>query len=270
LSSVTDGILLRIVSVGGFEKNEVLWLKKKLSFNNNNECAHAKKAGNLLVLIYSLQVKECDMNSIDQGNKNLDERALLSPPINQQQSEKKKKKNNSLGVLKEEGEEASAREEEEEEEEGEEAEEAEGEGPQAASRKNQRGKYRQYEDSQVIVEKIRSYRTQRYPDSEIMKLLDSMPRRTYYNYVKKLQEQDLEIMQQWMRENVEHVSEELMIYRETLCQKLREIQSIIDNKNTSAKDRLDAINQHLEISEKLARFTERNRFDTMKNAELVF
>jgi hypothetical protein len=103
-----------------------------------------------------------------------------------------------------------------------------------------------------------------------MKLLDNMPRRTYYNYVKKLQEQDVQIMKQWMRENVEHVSEELMIYRETLCQKLREIQSIIDNKNTSAKDRMDAINQQLEISEKLARFTERNRFDSMKNAELVF
>jgi hypothetical protein len=142
-------------------------------------------------------------------------------------------------------------------------------GSQAAGKK-QRGKYRQYENSEVIVEKIRSYRTQRYPDSEIMKLLDNMPRRTYYNYVKKLQEQDLQIMKQWMRENVEHVSEELMIYRETLCQKLREIQSIIDNKNTSAKDRMDAIKQQLEISEKLARFTERNRVDSMKNAELVF
>jgi hypothetical protein len=242
----------------------VLWLKKKLSFNNNNECAHAEKAGNLLVLIYSLQVKECDMNSIDQRNKNLEERAALPPPINQQQSEKKKK--NSLGIVKEkeEQEKVSAREEEEG------GEEAEGVGPQAATSKNQRGKYRQYEESQVMVEKIRSYRTQRYPDSEIMKLIDNMPRRTYYNYVRKLQEQDKQIMEQWMRENVEHVSEELMIYRETLCQKLREIQSIIDNKSTSAKDRLDAINQHLEISEKLARFTERNRFDEMKNAELVF
>src|SRR5215213_6723065 len=56
-----------------------------------------------------------------------------------------------------------------------------------------RGKYKQYEADQVIIEKIRSYRTQRHPDSEIMKLLDNMPRRTYYNYVKKLQEQDLAI-----------------------------------------------------------------------------
>ena len=143
-------------------------------------------------------------------------------------------------------------------------------GSQTATREKQRGNYRQYEDSQVIIEKIRYYRTQRYPDSEIMKLLDNMPRRTYYNYVKKLQEQDLEIMKQWMRENVEHVSEELMIYRETLCQKLREIQAIIDDKNTSAKDRIAAIKQQLEISEKLARFTERNRFDRMKSAELVF
>jgi hypothetical protein len=197
------------------------------------------------------------MNSIDQRNKNLDERKVALSPINQEQSEKKK--NSNLGIVKE----------KEEQEEVSPSEREEG-GLQAQTSKNQRGKYRQYEDSQVIVEKIRSYRTQRYPDSEIMKLLDNMPRRTYYNHVKKLQEQDLQIMKQWMRENVEHVSEELMIYRETLCQKLREIQSIIDNKNTSAKDRMDAIKQQLEISEKLARFTERNRFDSMKNAELVF
>jgi hypothetical protein len=198
------------------------------------------------------------MNSIDQRNKNLDEQEVALSPINQEQSEKKK--NSNLGIVKE----------KEEQEEVSPSEREEGGGLQAETRKNQRGKYRQYEDSQVIVEKIRSYRTQRYPDSEIMKLLDNMPRRTYYNFVKKLQEQDLQIMKQWMRENVEHVSEELMIYRETLCQKLREIQSIIDNKNTSAKDRMDAIKQQLEISEKLARFTERNRFDSMKNAELVF
>lgn len=68
----------------------------------------------------------------------------------------------------------------------------------------QRGKYRQYEDSQIIIEKIRSYRTQRFPDCEIMKLLDDMPRRTYYNYVKKVQEQDRQIMEQWMKENIEH------------------------------------------------------------------
>jgi hypothetical protein len=61
----------------------------------------------------------------------------------------------------------------------------------------ERGKYNQYEDSQIIIEKIRLYREQRYPDSEIMNLLDNMPRRTYYNYVKKLQEQDIQIMEQF-------------------------------------------------------------------------
>jgi hypothetical protein len=236
-------------------------LKKKLSFNNNNECAHAEKAGNLLVLIYSLQVKECDMNSIDQRNKNLEERAALPPPINQQQSEKKKK--NSLGIVKE-------KEEQEkvstcEEEEG--GEEAEGVGPQAATSKNQRGKYRQYEESQVMVEKIRSYRTQRYPDSQIMKLLDNMPRRTYYNYVKKLQEQDKQIMEQWKSENVEHFAEELMIYRETLCQKLRELQGIIDNKVTAPKDKMQAIGQYFELSEKLYKFEKSGRIDAMNSVK---
>ena len=133
-----------------------------------------------------------------------------------------------------------------------------------------RGKYKQYEDAQVIIEKIRSYRTQRYPDCEIMCLLDNMPRRTYYNYVKKLQEQDRQIMKQWMAENVEHVSEELMMYRETYCQKLREIQAIIDKKNTSAKDTMQAIDKYLTISEKLMKFTERSRFYTMKDAESIF
>lgn len=63
-----------------------------------------------------------------------------------------------------------------------------------------------------------------------MRLLDNMPRRTYYNFVKKLQEQDKELMKQWKAENVELVSEEMMIYRETYCQMLRELQEIIDNK----------------------------------------
>lgn len=131
-----------------------------------------------------------------------------------------------------------------------------------------RGKYKQYEADQVIIEKIRSYRTQRHPDSEIMKLLDNMPRRTYYNYVKKLQEQDLQIMEQWMAENVEHVSEEMMIYRETLCQKLREVQAIIDNKNTPTKDKMQAIEQHLAISEKLVKFTKSGRSSDMNSAKL--
>src|SRR5919202_6619272 len=69
----------------------------------------------------------------------------------------------------------------------------------------ERGKYRQDGDSQTLIEKIRSYRTQRYPDSEIMRLLDNMPRRTYYNYVRKLQEQDKQIMEKWMKEHEEHV-----------------------------------------------------------------
>jgi hypothetical protein len=131
-----------------------------------------------------------------------------------------------------------------------------------------RGKYKQYEADQVIIEKIRSYRTQRHPDSEIMKLLDNMPRRTYYNYVKKLQEQDLQIMEQWMAENVEHVSEEMMIYREMLCQKLREVQAIIDNRNTSAKDKMQAIEQHLAISEKLGKFTRSGRSYDMNSVKV--
>jgi hypothetical protein len=142
------------------------------------------------------------------------------------------------------------------------------EGLQHTATGKERGKYKQYEDSQVIIEKIRSYRTQRYPDSEIMKLLDNMPRRTYYNYVKKLQEQDLQIMEQWRAENVEHVSEEMMIYREALCQKLREIQAIIDNKKTPPKDKMRAIDQYLAISDKLVTFTTNGRLNDMKSAKL--
>jgi GTPase involved in cell partitioning and DNA repair len=100
-----------------------------------------------------------------------------------------------------------------------------------------------------------------------MKLLDNIPRRTYYNHVKKLQEQDRQIMEQWMSENVEQVSEELMIYRETLCQKLREVQGIIDNKNTTPKDKMQAIEQYLAISEKLVKFDKSGRLDAMKYAK---
>ena len=201
------------------------------------------------------------MKSIDQRTKNLDELAAM-PPINQQQSEKKKK--NSLGIVKEKEEQEKLSALEEEEEDREEAEQG-GEGePRVLTTKNQRGKYRQYEDIQVIVEKIRSYRTQRYPDSEIMKLLDNMPRRTYYNYVKKLQEQDRQITEQWISENVEHFAEELVIHRETICQKLRELQGIIDNKNTPPKDKMQAIGQYLELSEKLLKFEKSGRLDAMK------
>jgi hypothetical protein len=201
------------------------------------------------------------MKSIDQRTKNIDELAAVPAPIHQQQSEEKKK---NLGIIKEKEEQEKLSVREEEKEDREEAEQGEEGGTQAGTRKNQRGKYRQYEDSQVIVEKIRSYRTQRYPDSEIMKLLENMPRRTYYNYVKKLQEQDKQIMEQWISENVEHYAEELMIYRETLCQKLRELQGIIDNKNTPPKDKMQAIEQHLAISEKLNKFEERDKFDAMR------
>jgi hypothetical protein len=144
--------------------------------------------------------------------------------------------------------------------------EQEEERSQAAAKK-ERVKYRQYEDSQVIIEKIRSYRTHRHPDSEIMKLLNDMPRRTYYNYVKKLQEQDRQIMEQWIAENVEHVSEELIIHRETSCQMLRELQGIIDHKNTSPKDKIRAIEQYLTISEKLSNFTRSGRSSNMKSAK---
>ncbi|MDQ4100855.1 MAG: hypothetical protein M3115_01530 [Thermoproteota archaeon] len=136
--------------------------------------------------------------------------------------------------------------------------------PQSDTNKNQRGPYRQYEDANVLLEKIRYYRTQRYTDSQIMDLLDNMPRRTYYNYVKKLQEQERQITEQWISEHVEHYAEELMIYRETLCQKLREVQGIIDNKNTSPKDKMQAIAQHLVITEKLVSFERNGRVEAMK------
>jgi hypothetical protein len=191
---------------------------------------------------------------MDQRTKNRDVAAAV-PPIKQLESET----NQERIIEKEQQQEKVSRGDEEEE-----ADSGGGGGPQTATRKNQRGKYRQYEDSQVIIEKIRSYRTQRYPDSEIMKLLDNMPRRTYYNYVKKLQEQDRQITEQWISENVEHFAEELLIYRETLCQKLREDQGIIDNKSTPPKDKMQAIEQYLAISEKLLEFEKSGRLDAMR------
>jgi hypothetical protein len=190
---------------------------------------------------------------MNQKAKNRDGSAAVQP-IKQQESET----NRGIVIEKEQQRKVSVGDEKEEE-----AESGLGGGPQAATAKKQRGKYRQYEESQLIVEKIRSYRTQRYPDSEIMKLLDNMPRRTYYNYVKKLQEQDRLITEQWMSKNVEHFSEELMIYRETLCQTLREVQGIIDNKNTRPKDKMQAIEHYLAISEKLVNFEKSGRLDAM-------
>jgi hypothetical protein len=192
------------------------------------------------------------MNSIDQKNKN--PAASLSTSS---QSDKK-----TLGIVtnKEQQEKVSTDEEHEE------AKEERGEGTQTTTSKIQRGKYRKYEDSQVIIEKIRSYRTQRYPDCEIMKFLDDMPRRTYYNYVKKLQDQEKDIIEQWVSKNIEHFAEELMIYRETLCQKLREVQGIIDDKNIAPRDKMQAIEQYLTMSDKLVKFERSGRVDDVKYA----
>lgn len=196
---------------------------------------------------------------MEKKTKNRDVSATAVSPIKQRESET----NQGRVIEKDQRQEKVTVDDEEEEE----AESGGGGGPQAATKKKQRGKYRQYEESQVIVEKIRSYRMQRHPDSEIMKLLDNMPRRTYYNYVKKLQEHDRQIMEQWISENVEHFSEELMIYRETLCQKLRELQGIIDNKSTPSRDKMQAIEQYLELSEKLFKFEKSGRLDAMNSVK---
>ena len=194
---------------------------------------------------------------MDQKTKNQDEEVAAFPSINQRQGEK----NREIATENEQREEASLGEEGTQRERGG---GVRGGEFHSETRKNQRGKYRQYEDSNIILEKIRYYRTQRYPDSEIMKFLDNMPRRTYYNYVKKLQEQERKITEQWMSEHTEHYAEELMIYRETLCQKLREIQGIIDNKNTPPKDKMQAIAQYLAITDKLVNFERSGRVEAME------
>lgn len=79
-----------------------------------------------------------------------------------------------------------------------------------------------------------------------------------------MQEQERQITERWMSEHIEHYAEELMIYRETLCQKLREIQGIIDNEKTSPKDKMQAITQYLAITDKLVNFERSGRVDDMK------
>jgi hypothetical protein len=74
-------------------------------------------------------------------------------------------------------------------------------------------------------------------------------------------------MEQWMAENIEHVAEEMMIYRETLCQKLRQIQAIIENKNTPPIDKMRAIEQYLAISDKLVTFTRSGRSSDIRFAK---
>jgi hypothetical protein len=58
-----------------------------------------------------------------------------------------------------------------------------------------------------------------------------------------------------------------MIFREALCQKLREVQGIIDNKNTSPKDKMQAIEQYLAISDKLVNFEKSGRLDAMNTVK---
>ncbi len=195
-----------------------------------------------------------NVNVMHQKIRNQEDNTATSTPVTKQHQREKK----TLDVL--------TRNEQQEQSEVEEGIEIHG-GAQAETKKNQRGSYRQYEDANVILENIRYYRIQRHPDSEIMKLLDNMPRRTYYNYVKKLQEQERQITEQWISEHVEHYAEELMIYRETLCQKLREIQGIIDNKNTPPREKMQAIAQYLAITDKLVNFERNGRVEAMKYAK---
>jgi hypothetical protein len=124
---------------------------------------------------------------------------------------------------------------------------------------SKRGPYHQYEDPQTMIEKIRAYRRQRYPDSEIMKMLDNMPRRTYYNYVKKMQEQDREAVEQWMQEYTEQVAEEFFNFRENACHMLRRLQAIIDDEKTPNKERLKAMEQYFNLTERLATFSSAGR-----------
>ena len=83
------------------------------------------------------------MDTIDQESKS---RTAPGPPFNQQ------KGNENLGLRKEEEEQVKVSMREEEK--GSEEERAEG---RQTTSKNQKGKYRQYEDSQVIIERIRTY-----------------------------------------------------------------------------------------------------------------
>jgi hypothetical protein len=128
---------------------------------------------------------------MDQKIRNQEENISTSSSLTKQQQGQR-----NLNVLTQE----EQQEEHEEEEEGVEIQRE----PQAETTKNQRGPYRQYEDANALLEKIRYYRIQRHQDSEIMKLVDNMPKRTYFNYVKKLQEQERQITEQWISEHVEH------------------------------------------------------------------
>jgi hypothetical protein len=100
-----------------------------------------------------------NVNDMDQKIKNQEEVTTSVPMIKQQQREK------SLNIL--------TQKEQQEEREEEEDVEIQGE-PQAETKKNQRGPYRQYEDANALLEKIRYYRVQRHPDSEIMMLNDAL------------------------------------------------------------------------------------------------
>ena len=60
----------------------------------------------------------------------------------------------------------------------------------------------------------------------------------------------------------------MMIFRETLCRKLRENQAIIDDEEVSPKDKMQAIDQYIAISEKLVNFITSGRSNDMKSAKL--
>jgi alpha-galactosidase/6-phospho-beta-glucosidase family protein len=87
------------------------------------------------------------------------------------------------------------------------------------------------------------------PDRDIMQLLNMQPS-TYYRYKRQMLQQNAEAIANRTRELV---YEDLQVTQQRLEQKLRELQEMIDNPSTRAKERIEAIKLHGEITLNIAR-----------------
>lgn len=108
-----------------------------------------------------------------------------------------------------------------------------------------------HNDPELIQQEIRRLRTSCYPDFEIMRMLN-LSHVTYYQHKKRLLLQTKELAK---ARDIAVVAEDIVLTQSRLEQKVRELQHIIEEKDTKARDKTEAIRVQAEIILQIAKIS---------------
>lgn len=97
-----------------------------------------------------------------------------------------------------------------------------------SSGKRRPSKYGQYSEEQVIGE-IKRYRLEGYNDKDIMKNLNGMPRSTFYDYVKRMYEQEKAFYEEQRKHAQDMLREEVGLAKDRLLESYRALKTIRDS-----------------------------------------